>query len=148
MTPQVKTISNLDFYNNKLYCYIDLSVYKTSQISDELYANKTIDVVLFQIGTNIKKFGTTEDINLHFYYDLTNNVLIIDYIECNTGENKKEQKIDMTDYDYVKIELSYQGLYINDSKSFISNYITNFIYIKTFQYGYYTSDGIYIKCYL
>lgn len=124
-------VSLLDNYND---CTVDNSN-NTSKAA-------SVDYTIFQVGTDISKYGSIDDNNFNIYYDAISNNVSLDFVNNSAG-NQKYQKVftlDSSSYINLLIKNSYVS-FNNVNIDNIGPYINPVLKHNKLQFGFIQGDG-------
>ena len=138
-----QTEEDLDFSKQYLEAEIDLSKCTVHENAADDKGSK--DETILSIGTNIAKFGTDDDNNLHFYYNASTGEVTIDLVNNTTGGKKVESKITIPTTAanrMLKVKLGNDGLYVNGALvENVSVALAPLLQHKKFQIGSMQGNG-------
>ena len=128
----------LDNYNNDSIEFnsIDSNTDNSSDIK-----TVSIDYTIFQVGTDISKYGSETDNNFHVYYDAVSNNVSLDFVNNSNGSKKYGLKYTLEE-PYINLLIKNSYISFNNIKiDNIAQYINPVLKHNKLQFGFIQGDG-------
>lgn len=121
------TVSLLDNYND---CTADNSKVVS------------VDYTIFQVGTDISKYGSIDDNNFNIYYDAISNKVSLDFVNNSAGNQKYQKMFTLDSSSYINLLI--KNSYVSFNNVNIDNiglYINPVLKHNKLQFGFVQGDG-------
>ena len=157
------TEESFDIYKQQIVANIDVSGCDKANIAslidndnnDNIELNSTdndtnnsndikaasIDYTIFQIGTDISKYGSETDNNFHVYYDAVSNNVSLDFVNNSNGSKKYGLQYTLEE-PYINLLIKNSYISFNNIKiDNIAQHINPVLKHNKLQFGFVQGDG-------
>lgn len=101
----------------------------------------SIDYTIFQIGTDISKYGSESDNNFHVYYDAVSNNVSLDFVNNSNGSKKYGLQYTLEE-PYINLLIKNSYISFNNIKiDNIAQHINPVLKHNKLQFGFVQGDG-------